>query len=69
MNMMMKTSLINESLIQNLLSARLGIDFLNDKQYYLPEGDYETIAGLIISESENIPERDALYINSFELLY
>jgi len=51
-----------------LLSARLEIDFLNDKySIALPEGDYETIAGLIISESENIPRKgQKIYINSFE---
>ncbi len=51
-----------------LFSARLEIDFLNDKyELGLPEGDYETIAGLVISEAENIPRKgQKVFIEQFE---
>lgn len=51
-----------------IFSARLEIDYLNDKyKLGLPESDeYETLAGLILHDHENIPsEGESIYIKPF----
>ena len=40
-----------------ILSGRVEIDYLNDKyEWGLPEGEYDTLGGLVLSINENLPE-------------
>lgn len=50
-----------------LLSARLEIDYLNDAYgWSLPVGEYETLGGLILNYTENLPDAgETIYIPPF----
>lgn len=55
------TNIIEEKIsdLKYKFSAGLEVDYLNEKyNLHLPEGDYETLGGLVISHHENIPEQD-----------
>ena len=51
-----------------IFSGRMEVDYLNETyDLDLPEGDYETLSGLIVSEHESIPRMDEkIYLDNFE---
>ncbi len=51
------------------LSAKLEIDYLNEKyDLDLPEGDYETLGGFVVSNLEDIPSAGEVFIiDNFEI--
>lgn len=64
------TNLIEEQLSESSykLSARLEVDYLNENyKFELPKGyEYETLGGLIVNETGEIPEQDAeIVIDNF----
>ncbi|HXH17697.1 MAG TPA: hemolysin family protein [Chitinophagales bacterium] len=50
-----------------IFSGRLEVQYLNDKyQLHIPEGDYKTLAGFILSHYENIPSKgEEIIIGNF----
>jgi len=63
--------LVEQQLSKNsyLLSARHEIDYLNEKyNWSLPEGEYETMGGLVLSITEDLPEKNQVVtIEEYEI--
>ncbi len=56
-------TLLEEQISENdyLFSARQEIDYLNDKyEFDLPEGEYDTLGGLILNIHEDIPDENEI---------
>ncbi len=53
-----------------IFSGRLEIDYLNDKYHLsLPEGDYHTLSGYLVTCTESIPEQNAeIHLNGFRFI-
>ena len=52
-----------------LFSGRLEIDYLNNEyELNIPEGDYSTLSGYIVTTLEDIPEEGSMFnIGNFEV--
>jgi CBS domain containing-hemolysin-like protein len=52
-----------------IFSGRLEIDYINEKYHLeIPEGEYETIAGFVIVNHEDIPEpNETVVVDNFEI--
>lgn len=60
-----------EKVIDNenyLFSARIEVDYLNEKyEFHLPEGEYDTLGGLILNINEDIPSiNDVVLLQNFK---
>tara|TARA_B100000497_G_scaffold63615_1_gene71874 strand:+ start:931 stop:2139 length:1209 start_codon:yes stop_codon:yes gene_type:complete len=53
-----------------MFSGRLEVDYINEKyKLDLPNGDYETLAGFVVVNHEDIPNvNETVYIENFEIL-
>lgn len=51
-------------------SGRLEIDYLNEKyELNLPEGEYHTLSGFVVTEAERVPEQDeSLELKGFRMM-
>ena len=51
-------------------SGRLEIDYLNEKyELELPEGEYHTLSGFVVTEAERVPEQDeSIELEGFRLI-
>jgi len=51
------------------LNAKLEVDYINEKyELDIPEGDYETLGGFVVSKLEDIPNTDEVFvIDNFEV--
>ncbi|BDC98007.1 hemolysin family protein [Persicobacter psychrovividus] len=53
-----------------ILSARLDIDYLNDKyDWDIPEGEYDTLGGFIFAEAQKIPEEQEEIFTSIGVVF
>lgn len=63
-----ESEVVNEEGVYQL-NAKLEVDYINEKyELNIPEGDYETIGGFVVSNLEDIPNADEVFvIDNFEI--